>query len=148
MIVSFKGRNVPMSRMKRNLVVAAAIALAVAANVAVAQRSAAQPMPSAAALLRFYPTRLASTPIGAMEDQEVWLAKVQGLMAGAPPLLQQSLLMSQTAREFAANVALLQQMQERAVQQSVLRMQSQIQNEGVTRKIPGASSNPGHTQQQ
>jgi hypothetical protein len=139
--------------MNRNLVTAAVIALAVAANLAVAQpavaqRSVAQAIPSAAALLRFYPTRLASTPIGAVEDQEVWLAKVQGLMAGAPPLLQHSLLMSQTPREFAANVALLQQMQERSAQQSVLRMQSQIQNDGVTRKTPGGSSNPGNTQQQ
>ncbi len=142
-----------MSRMNRKLAVAAVIALAVAANVAVAQpavaqRSAAQATPSAAALLRFYPTQLASTPIGAVEDQEVWLAKVQGLMAGAPPLLQQSLLASQTAREFAANVALLQQMQERSAQQGVLRMQSQIQNEGVSRKTPAAPSNPDHTPQQ
>jgi hypothetical protein len=139
--------------MNRNLVTAAVIALAVAANMAiaqpaVAQRSVAQAVPSAAPLLRFYPTRLASTPIGAVEDQDVWLAKVQGLMAGAPPLLQHSLLMSQTPREFAANVALLQQMQEQSVQQSVLRMQSQIQNDGVTRTNPGGSSKAGNTQQQ
>jgi hypothetical protein len=142
-----------MSRMNRNLVTAAVIALAVAANMAVAQpaaaqRSVAQAVPSAAPLLRFYPTRLASTPIGAVEDQDVWLAKVQGLMAGAPPLLQHSLLMSQTPREFAANVALLQQMQEQSVQQSVLRMQSQIQNDGATRTNPGGSSKAGNTQQQ
>ena len=137
-----------MIRMKRNLALAAALALA--AEVALAQvgpRSAAQAIPSAAALLRFYPTRLASTPMGAVEDQEVWLAKVQGLMASAPPLLQQSLLGSQTPREFAANVALLQQMQERSAQQSVLRMQSQIQNEDLTRKSP-TSSNPRNSQQQ
>ena len=142
-----------MSKMNRRLAVAVVIALAAAANVAfaqpaVAQHSAAQTVPSAAALLRFYPTQLASTPIGAVEDQEVWLAKVQGLMAGAPPLLQRSLLASQTAREFAANVALLQQMQERSVQQGMLRMQTRIQNEGPTKKLPGASSSPGHTQQQ
>ena len=141
-----------MSGMNRKLALAAMMAWAVASEVAVAQpavaqRGAAQATPSAAALLRFYPTRLASTPIGAVEDQEVWLAKVQGLMASAPPLLQQSLLASQTGREFAANVALLQQMQERSAQQGVLRMQSQIQNEGVTKKTP-AASNPGHTQQQ
>ena len=142
-----------MSRMNRNLAAAAVIALAVAANVAVAQpaaaqRSPAQAVPSAAPLLRFYPTQLASTPIGAVEDQDVWLAKIQGLMAGAPPLLQHSLLQSQTAREFASNVALLQQMQERSVQQGVLRMQSQIQNEAITRKNPGGSSKAGNTQQQ
>jgi hypothetical protein len=142
-----------MSRMNRNIAVAAVIALAVPANVAVAQpavaqRSAAQAVPSVAPLLRFYPTRLASTPIGAIEDQDVWLAKVQGLIAGAPPLLQQSLLMSQTAQEFAANVALLQQMQEGSLQQSAARTQSQLQNGVASKKKPGASSNTGNTPQQ
>jgi hypothetical protein len=83
-----------------------------------------------------------------VEDQDVWLAKVQGLMAGAPPLLQQSLLMSQTAQEFAANVALLQQMQEGSLKPSAARIQSQLQNGVATKKKPGASSNTGNTPQQ
>jgi len=132
-----------MDRMSRKFAPAAAFVMAVATSMA-----AAQTVPSAASLLRFYPTRLASTPIGAAEDQDVWLAKVQGLMVGAPPLLQQSLLMSQTPQEFAANVALLQQMQEATAKQSVARIQSQLQNGVATKKIPGASSGTGKTPQQ
>ena len=39
----------------------------------------------AATLLQFYPTPLATSPVGAIEDKAVWLAKVQGLIAAAPP---------------------------------------------------------------
>jgi len=76
---------------------------------------------------KFYPTALSTTPSGMVEDQAVWLAKVQGLMVGVPPMLQQSLLMSRTKAEFAANVALLQQMQESALAQRELQMQRQFQ---------------------
>jgi len=125
-----------MSGLNRNAVLTAVIALLVGTSLAVAQT-----VPSAASLLRFYPTRLASTPIGASEDQEVWLAKVQGLMAGAPPLLQQSLLQSQTAQEFAANVALLQQMQEGILKQSALDMRSQAKSGLMKEKALGDASN-------
>jgi hypothetical protein len=135
-----------MSKSNRNFVAALALATAWVATMSAA--APLQAVPSALPLARFYPTRLASTPIGAIEDQDVWLAKVQGLMAGAPPLLQQSLLMSQTAQEFAANVALLQQMQEGSLQQSAARIQSQLQNGVATKKKPGASSNTGNTPQQ
>lgn len=74
-------------------------------------------VPSAASLLRFYPAQLASSPRGVVEERDVWLAKVQGLMANAPSLLQQSLLNSRSAQEFSANVALLQQMQDGMVKQ-------------------------------
>jgi hypothetical protein len=84
-------------------------------------------VPDAKVLLQFYPSALASTPNGMVEDQAVWLAKVQGLMVGAPPLLQQSLLMSRTQGEFAANVALLQQMQETALAQREFQIQRQFQ---------------------
>jgi hypothetical protein len=67
--------------------------------------------PDASVLLQFYPTPLAASPVGAVEDKAVWLAKVQGLIADAPPLLQQSTLASATQRQFAANLALLQQIQ-------------------------------------
>jgi hypothetical protein len=56
--------------------------------------------PSSASLVRFYPTALASSPLGAIEDQDVWLAKVRGLVAGAPPLLQQSLLATRALGDF------------------------------------------------
>jgi hypothetical protein len=123
-----------------------AVSVAGAAPLAAAEQ--AQAVPSAATLLRFYPARLASTPTGVVEDREVWLAKVQGLMAGAPPMLQQSLLQSQTAWEFAANVALLQQMQEGSLKQSAARIQRQLQTEGATRKAPSAPSTTGNTPQQ
>ena len=100
-----------------------------AAGVQAAQQAdpAATPsVPDAKVLLQFYPSALASTPNGMVEDQAVWLAKVQGLMVGAPPLLQQSLLMSRTKAEFAANVALLQQMQETALAQRELQIQRQF----------------------
>src|SRR5213594_2092535 len=126
--------------------IALAVGIAGAAPLGAAEQ--AQAVPSAATLLRFYPARLASTPTGVVEDREVWLAKVQGLMAGAPPMLQQSLLQSQTAWEFAANVALLQQMQEGSLKQSAARIQRQLQNEGIPRKAPSAPSNTGNTPQQ
>jgi len=110
---------------------AAAITLAFVLNIAspAAMAGDSTPaVPDASVLLKFYPARLASTPSGVVEDQQVWLAKVQGLMLGAPPMLQQSLLMSRTPDEFAANIALLQQMQERTLQQSAARLESQARN--------------------
>jgi hypothetical protein len=130
-----------MSPLSRKVVLAALLALA-------SSLAAAQSAPSAAALLRFYPTRLASTPMGMGEDREVWLAKVQGLLASAPPLLQQSLLLSQTSQEFAANVALLQQMQEAAAQRSVSRIQGQLNSGTATKPLPAASPSTGATPQQ
>ncbi len=50
----------------------------------------------ASSLMQFYPTPLATSPIGAVEDRAVWSAKLQGLIAHAPPLLQQSMLASKT----------------------------------------------------
>ena len=122
----------------RRTVLTIAAGLALAANLAVATPIAddsardAVPVPDAKVLLQFYPTALASTPGGMVEDQAVWLAKVQGLMVGAPPFLQQSLLMSRTKGEFAANVALLQQMQETALSQREFQLQRQFQQRSHT----------------
>lgn len=121
-----------MSTALRNALTTIAAAWALAANVVAAAPvadngdRALAAVPEATVLLQFYPSALASTPSGTVEDQAVWLAKVQGLMVGAPPLLQQSLLMSRTAREFAANVALLQQMQETALAQREFQIQRQF----------------------
>ena len=121
-----------MSTALRNDLTTIAAAWALAANVVAAAPvadngdRALAAVPEATVLLQFYPSALASTPSGTVEDQAVWLAKVQGLMVGAPPLLQQSLLMSRTAREFAANVALLQQMQETALAQREFQIQRQF----------------------
>ena len=109
-----------------------AVALVLGATVAGAAQQAdpgavVSAVPDATVLLQFYPTALSSTPNRMVEDQAVWLAKVQGLMVGAPPMLQQSLLMSRTKAEFAANVALLQQMQETALAQREFQMQRQLQ---------------------
>jgi hypothetical protein len=138
-----------MSRANRNSagwVGAVAMAVALVANMAAAaplsvmDRGAVMPVPSAASLVRFYPSQLGSTPIGAVEDQEVWLAKVQGLMAGAPTLLQQSLLMSQTKQEFMANVALLQQMQKGMLEQGGLNLRTQAKNALLTPKLGSQTS--------
>jgi hypothetical protein len=120
-----------MSTSLRRLTTTLAAALLLGASGAqaaqLADPAATSSVPDAKVLLQFYPSALASTPNGMVEDQAVWLAKVQGLMVGAPPLLQQSLLMSRTKSEFSANVALLQQMQESALAQRELQIQRQFQ---------------------
>src|SRR6266446_9094098 len=126
----FGGRNMSRRDAKRvSRVAAFAIAWGLAATassapLAASERGGAPAVPSAASLIRFYPTPVASSPISGADDQEVWLAKVQGLMAGAPPMLQQSLLMSQTAKEFVANLALLEQMQDGSLKRGALGVQA------------------------
>jgi hypothetical protein len=63
------------------------------------------------AVERFYPTQLTSTPAGTIEDREVWLAKINGLMVDAPASLQNSLVGAQNQRQFERSLALLEQMQ-------------------------------------
>ena len=128
-----------MSTENRNYVAALAMATAFVVNMSAA--APLQLVPSALPLAQFYPTQLASTPVGAVEEPDVWLAKVQGLLASAPSLLQQSLLASQTAQDFASNVALLQQMQEGLLKQRALDMTSQAKSGHMTAKALGDSSN-------
>ena len=117
---------------------AVVMAIAFAANVA----AAAPAVPSAMALTRFYPTLLPSSPGGKVDDPEIWTAKVQGLLAAAPLLLQQSLLNSQTTAEFNANVALLQQMQEGLLKQGGREVKStSVGNGRVGAKALGDASN-------
>src|SRR6202790_2657409 len=82
---------------------AMAIGFTLAASAAVAAPAVEQVdsviAPSAQSLLKFYPSVLALSPIGAVEDQAVWLAKVQGLMASAPSWLQQNLPAAQRWEE-------------------------------------------------
>jgi len=117
----------PLRRMTTTLAVALLLGATGVQAAQLADPAATPSVPDAKVLLQFYPSALASTPNGMVEDQAVWLAKVQGLMVGAPPLLQQSLLMSRTKGEFSANVALLQQMQESALTQRELQIQRQFQ---------------------
>jgi len=77
-----------------------------------------------ASLARFYPIPLATSPIGVTEDRDVWFAKVQSLIAAAPPWIQQNVLASQTKAEFTANIALLEQMQKGAIEQGVTAVKS------------------------
>ena len=98
-------------------------------------------VPSAASLLRFYPIDLASSPAGIVDDQDVWSAKLQGLMAGAPSLLQQSLLMSQTTDEFMANLGLLEQMQEGALKRGTRSLPSAVSGGRVTAQALGDAFN-------
>ena len=115
-----------LRRMTTTLAAALVLGATGAQAAQLADPAATPSVPDAKVLLQFYPSALASTPNGMVEDQAVWLAKVQGLMVGAPPLLQQSLLMSRTKAEFSANVALLQQMQETALAQRELQIQRQF----------------------
>ena len=118
--------NSSLRKMTTTMAVALALGATVASAAPTADPGAVAAVPDATVLLQFYPMALSTTPSGMVEDQAVWLAKVQGLMVGAPPLLQQSLLMSRTKAEFAANVALLQQMQETALAQRELQIQRQF----------------------
>jgi len=94
-----------------------AVALALMMNVAAAAPVNRGDRAGIAALEQFYPTPLASSPVGVVEDQAVWTAKVQGLIANAPQWLQQNVLSSQTKEEFVANLALLEQMQKGTLEQ-------------------------------
>jgi hypothetical protein len=98
-------------------------------------------VPGAASLLRFYPTLLASSPAGVVEDQEVWLAKVQGLIAGAPSMLQQSLLMSQTSEEFVSNLVLLEQMRDGLIKRAMRDLFSGSKAEHLTARALGDVNN-------
>lgn len=97
----------------------AAVALpALAAGPVAANREAAAAS-QYQALARFHPAPLPGDWRDTVEDREVWLAKLAGLAEGAPSLLRQSLLMSQTRQEFQGNVALLGQMRQGLLQQAV-----------------------------
>jgi len=107
--------------------------------------------PDASALMQFYPTPLATSPVGAIEDKAVWLAKVQGLIDDAPPLLQQSMLASKTQKQFAANLALLEQMQLGTLQKGVTAAKSvaksgKVAAKGTDGKVgPNLGSGPADT---
>jgi len=97
--------------------------------------------PSAAPLARFYPAPLFWSPPGAVEDKDVWLAKVQGLSASAPSMLQHSLLMSQTARDFSTNVSLLEQMQDGLLKRGALDLQRRTLSSAMMPKALGDTAN-------
>jgi len=131
----------PLRRMTTTLAVALFLGATGAQAAQLADPAATPNVPDAKVLLQFYPSALASTPNGMVEDQAVWLAKVQGLMVGAPPLLQQSLLMSRTKGEFSANVALLQQMQEGLLKQAGRDVKASVAPGRVGAKALGDASN-------
>jgi hypothetical protein len=96
----------------KNIVIASMLAsLACAAGIA----GAAPPLRSdafaAQTLMRFYPVRLPWTPAGVTEDAAVWQAKVVGIVKSMPPMLRQSLLASDNADDFAANLDFFSQAQ-------------------------------------
>src|SRR5450432_3451187 len=92
----------------------------------------------AATLLQFYPTPLSTSPVGAIEDKAVWLAKVQGLIAAAPALLRQSMLASTTRQEFAANLTLLQQLQKGTLDEGIVAAKSVAKSGKVAAKDSGS----------
>ena len=118
---------------------------AIGAPLAARDGGARSALPDATPLARFYPAPLLSSPGNGVEDQEVWLAKVRGLMAGAPALLQQSLLASQNAQDFSANLALLQQMQEGMLKQAGLQLQMLAKPGAAGTKVLGSSNNLVYT---
>ena len=124
-----------MNRAHRIIMAATVAALALAANLVAAAT------PSALPLTRFYPTSLPSSPGGKVDEPEIWFAKVQGMLNAAPLLLQQSLLNSQSAAEFNANIALLQQMQEGLLKQGGRDVKASVAPGRVGAKALGDASN-------
>ncbi len=133
-------------------------ALALAANVSLAatantdnSRDDSAGVADAKALQQFYPTPLATSPVGATEDKAVWLAKVQGLIAAAPPLLRQSMLASTTRQDFAANLTLLQQLQKGTLDEGIVAAKSVAKGGKLTAKDsdvkvgPNLGSGPADT---
>ncbi len=96
----------------------------------------------AASLTRFYPSPLATSPVGAIEDRAVWLAKVWGLIGAAPPLLRQSMLASTTRQDFEANLTLLEQLQQGTLQKGVVATKSLAKSGKVATKDSGSKLEP------
>ena len=133
---------------KRTLVLAVA-AFVMTANLVLAATTAIGGAPVDATagvdttvLLQFYPTPLATSPVGAIEDKAVWLAKVQGLIAAAPPLLRQSMLASTTKQDFAANLTLLQQLQKGTLDEGVVAAKSVAKSSKLTAKDSDGKAGP------
>src|SRR5450755_1391530 len=122
--------------LKRALVVLVSVAGAIAnAGAAQVDNAAYGAAPAdAATLMQFYPTPLATSPVGAIEDKTVWLAKVQGLIAAAPPLLRQSILASTMRQDFEANLTMLEQMQQGTLQRGVTAAKSVARSGKVAAK--------------
>ena len=131
------------------MVIGGAIANAGATQIVDAAAGTAQA--DAATLLQFYPTPLATSPVGAIEDKAVWLAKVQGLIAAAPPLLRQSMLASTTRQDFTANLTLLQQLQRGTLEEGIVAAKSVAKSGKLTTKAadgkvgPNLGSGPADT---
>lgn len=137
---SAKGNSAPFAGIA--LVIALVASVASAAPLpAIEDGRGVAAVPDAAPLARFYPTPLFSSPAGIVEDRQVWVAKVQGLVANAPSLLQHSLLTSQTARDFATNVDLLEQMQDGLLKRGALDLQRQAPSGVLTPKTVGNAAN-------
>lgn len=73
---------------------------------------------AASVLARFYPAPLAWQVPGSVDDQQTWMAKVRGMLQGAPAMLRQSILASQNAEDFSSNMVMLEQLQESRARQS------------------------------
>ena len=133
---------------KRTYIFALA-ALILAANVALAaitdtgeSRIDPQVGQDATALMQFYPTPLATSPVGAIEDKDVWLAKVRSLIAAAPPLLRQSTLASTTKQDFVANLTLLQQLQKGTLEEGIVAAKSLAKSGKLALKAANGNVGP------
>jgi len=130
------------------LVASVATAATLSDNAGVAESDST---PDATSPARFYPTPLATSPVGAIEDKAVWLAKVQGLIAAAPPLLRQSMLASTTRQDFEANLTLLEQLQQGTLQKGITAAKSVAKNGKLATKAadgkvgPNLGSGPADT---
>jgi hypothetical protein len=60
---------------------------------------------------QFYPSQLISTPAGLIEDKEVWIAKVFGLLQDAPDYARESVLKAKTQNQFERALSMIEQSQ-------------------------------------
>ena len=95
----------------------------------------------ASAMMKFYPMPLATSPAGVIEDRQVWLAKVQGLVADAPGWLQQNVLSSRSKAEFSANLSLMQHMHRGSLDEAGLALKSLAKCGKVGTKALGDTAN-------
>jgi len=93
-----------MNILFRGVVAAAALAFSIFGSDIAAAPAVSNDAVAAKMLMRFYPTPLPSTPTDVTEDPAVWQAKVNGLLKSMAPMLRQSVLASETAEDFAANL--------------------------------------------
>jgi hypothetical protein len=72
------------------------------------------------AIESFYPSQLISTPAGIIDDKEVWVAKVLGLLQDAPAYVRESVLTAKTQNQFERALSMIEQSQSSELSRKML----------------------------